>query len=235
MKNKLAISFLTFIVCVIGWLIIPSPSSLFSAGRTEESSRKESIVLVSNEQNKGERCKEKTVYYTEENVYTADGEGVANPYCARLQGDLKKAVEESNIGIIKSLLAQGANANSPNDDYDLFYPIVTAIEKDNIDVIKLLLDNGADINHQVCRLADCRNILTTTVSYNRYETTKLLLERGADVNSIQRNDTEFYTAFGFALKNSNQKIPQLFENACEKSVLSRIKCRLTKLGHFLFE
>ncbi|KAN0098195.1 Ankyrin repeat-containing domain protein [Hyaloscypha variabilis] len=92
------------------------------------------------------------------------------------------AIDEGNLGLVKVLIAAGANA-----DPDLRFgikrtPLQLAAEKGRIDIVNILLDNGADIN---------------TPPFDRYGATalqfaaiggyigivQLVIERGADVNA----------------------------------------------------
>ncbi len=59
--------------------------------------------------------------------------------------------------MVKDLLSKGANVNSPNNDYDLMFPIVVAVQEGKTEISNLLLANGANVNQTyTCCICESR-------------------------------------------------------------------------------
>lgn len=233
MIKKILIAFLIFVIAVVIYLTVPLPFTLFSTSQKDEFSREEPISLIPDKQNNGERCKEKTVYSSQKNGYTEIGEQILDPRCAKLQEDLNKAVGNGDIESAKNLLTKGANVNTPNNDYDLQYPIVTAINSRNIQIIKLLLDNGADVNHQSCCCASCQRVLDIAIKNNDLEITRLLLKRGANINLKPVYPDEI-SSLTYAAYYGNFQMAQLIEEeGCKNSIQCRAEFRAKRLWYFI--
>jgi ankyrin repeat protein len=98
------------------------------------------------------------------------------------QTALLMAIDESNLGLVKILIAAGADANPSLGSGVKRTPLQLAVEKGRIDIVNILLDNGAGIN---------------TPPFDRYGATalqfaaiggyvgiaQLLIQRGADINA----------------------------------------------------
>lgn len=99
------------------------------------------------------------------------------------QTALLVAIDESNLGLVKILIAAGADANPSLGSGVERTPLQLAVEKGQMDIVNILLGNGADIN---------------TPPFDRYGATalqfaaiggyvgiaQLLIQRGADVNAL---------------------------------------------------
>ena len=233
MINKFVIGFLSILFVFLLYLTIPSPNYLFSTWSDEEFPRETPIPLVFNKENKGQKCKENTIYSTEKNRKIHENEGykfVVDNYCADLQENLIKAIENENIAQKRTLISLGANPKT--SDYSTFekvQPLKVASYK-NYQIVKLLLDNGADVNEEFCCCAGCSSALVEAMAKNDIEMVKLLLERGANINYKPTFSLPPYTIFDVASQNQNQEIISILDNACGKSVLCRAKLRSKSLA-----
>lgn len=214
-----------FVIGLVVFLILPLPSSFFVL-KDKTFKRGESVGFVANSQNKGEKCKPKTVYYFEENGYTQSGEGIANAYCAELQENLVSAIASDNFELVRGLLSVGANVNSPNNDYALAYPMVVAVKGNDVEMVKLLLDNDGDVNKANVCCISFESLLMLAIEENDVEMVKLLLSRGADVNF---KGYENQSVLMEAEKSNNQEIKDLIADTCRESMQCKIKLRVAKL------
>ena len=224
-KKILKLSVILLFAGLVGFFTLPLPSAFFSP--IKEFPEGEYIAFLPNKENKGERCLANTVYYSELNGYTKIGEGVVNPYCANLQQKLKKAIDAGNIKLVKDLISKGANINSPNNDYELAYPIVAAVRARKPEIVNLLLANGGNVDHVYTCCAMSSSILMLAVAHEDMETTKLLLSKNADIFFIDRIET--FDVFDQAQYVNNPEINEQLEKACEMSISRRIKCRSMKV------
>jgi ankyrin repeat protein len=222
MLKKLSLFFATLFIGITGFLIIPTS---FSTTKIEFP-KEEPIKLIPNEQNKGERCKPNTVYYSESNGYTESGEGEVNQFCAKIHSDLKKAIEKNDISQVKTLLEKGANVNSLNDDYDLVKPIIVSVREKNFEITKVLLDNDANANEIYKCCASDKSALQIAISNNDLQITKLLLERGANLYFKGHFGG---SVFETAKETGNQEIITILENACENDLVCRAKFRFSRI------
>jgi Ankyrin repeats (3 copies)/Domain of unknown function (DUF3471) len=90
--------------------------------------------------------------------------------------ELLAAARKSNVEVVKTLLAKGAdvNAKSPYGQTPLFF----ACDRGNIEIVKMLLDKGADLN--VKDTFYNSTALTWAAQNKRVEVVKLLLDKGAN-------------------------------------------------------
>ncbi len=212
------------VVLFIAFLALPFPSIFL--GSKADFPKAEIVDFVPNDQNNGEKCLAKTVYYYEPNSFTERGEGVANPFCARIQGELITAIDSGNIEEVKSLLAQGANANSPNNDYDLDSPIVKSVRKGNAEIVNLILANGANVDHFYYCCVSSISILGIAVQNDDLQTSRLLLSRGATL----KFDCIFNgcNVFDIVSESENFEMFELIDNACKFNMLNRAELRIKK-------
>jgi len=101
-----------------------------------------------------------------------------------LQSQLSKAAYYGDVKKIKTLLRQGANADSYAGDR--FPPLFSAASKGKTAAARILLDNGANIDRKYTLNGSA---LYAAIYGNHVETVELLLSRGADVNLRNGDDT----------------------------------------------
>ncbi|MDQ3633533.1 MAG: hypothetical protein M3405_03365 [Acidobacteriota bacterium] len=220
MKSLKFISIIS-IFCIIGFLTIPFSSYFFDQPNVFLGENQ--VTLISTKQNNGQKCLSNTIYYSESNAYAEIGEGIVNPYCAKLHRDLKTAIEKNDIVLTKKLLSEGANVNSPNDDHDLLRPVVVAVRERNYEIVKLLLDNGANVNQVYACCMSSNSILIMAAKNDDLATVKLLLSRGANLSF--ESEFEGYDVFDVVAENGNYEIFKLIDNACELNFLHRAELR----------
>jgi cytohesin len=90
---------------------------------------------------------------------------------------LWKAYEKNDVTEISTLIEEGADVNSTNDEGNTILHLVVKSRK--MDLATLLIDNGADPN---VRNKEGNSPLHIAVNNNRVEMVKMLIEKGADVN-----------------------------------------------------
>jgi hypothetical protein len=107
---------------------------------------------------------------------------------------LLQAVSEENTDEIKSLIANGANVNAKDKNYDGITAIFVAVESGNIETIRILLDYGAKVN---VRDAEKHTPLMRLDSDATPELVKLLLGYGAKIKAIdaEGNNVLHHVAF----------------------------------------
>jgi len=131
-----------------------------------------------------------------------NGDGVLNRRCFKLQSRLSKAAYDGDVEKVRSLLRQGANADSSAGDY--YPPLYAAALQGKTEVVRLLLDNGANINRKYTLNGPP---LFAAIYDNHIETVGVLLSRGADVN-IQNGDE---TALQIAKAKGSEKMVVLLK------------------------
>lgn len=92
------------------------------------------------------------------------------------------AIDESNLGLVKILIAAGADAN-PNLIFGVRRtPFQLAAEKGRIDIVNILLDNGADTNKPPFDRYGATALQFAAIG-GYIGIAQLLIQRGADVNA----------------------------------------------------
>jgi ankyrin repeat protein len=178
-------------------------------------------------------CKTDMIYVTEETREIHEKEEypfVVDDNCANLQKHLVDAVQNDDVKAATELIAAGANPQTA--DWSMFepsLPLQVAVYKSPA-IVKLLLDNGADVNKERCCCAACSSPLTTVIQENKTETVQLLLEHGANVEYRPRfTDGEPYSPFELAMRSGNPDIISLVSDACEQTLMCRIKSRTRRI------
>jgi hypothetical protein len=180
--------------------------------RTADPPRETSVALVCMNRDQERRCLARTVYSREHNEY-ADSYEVVDPHCAEAQYKLEKAIVANDFALACAALAQGANPNSPGDDYDLNQPLPLAAMMDRREIVRLLLDNGADVNGQQCCCMSCKTPLTAAVEIGDVELVKLLIGSGANA-CYNIPYTERDTVLSLAEMKGNKEVSKLICDAC---------------------
>lgn len=97
-----------------------------------------------------------------------------------IDAELFKAVSDGNLGLVKSLILDGADVNA-KDSYNA--PILRRAE--NIQIFKMLLAKGADVN---AKSSDGMTALDFAIAEQNGETVEILLNKGADMNLVKGGD-----------------------------------------------
>lgn len=107
----------------------------------------------------------------------------ASPPSANLNEELLAATRKSNVELVKTLLAKGAdvNAKSPYGATPLFF----ACDRSNVEIVKILLDAGADPNVQDTFYK--ATPLGWASGKNNPEVMRLLVEKGAKEVELAMN------------------------------------------------
>lgn len=105
--------------------------------------------------------------------------------------DLKRAIEDVNVGRVKALLNAGASARSPAV-VGLTPPLTLAVTYGSLEIVKLLLDAGANVN--VLRDDSSVTPLSKAIGHRKYDIAKFLIQRGADVNKKSQGVSPLYVA-----------------------------------------
>jgi ankyrin repeat protein len=112
-------------------------------------------------------------------------EGGADPNCIVTSDHrtaLLVAIDTGNFGLVKVLIAAGADAN-PELGYGVERtPLQLAVERGRIDIVNILLDNGADINMQPFDRYGATALQFAAIS-GYIGIAQLLIQRRADVNA----------------------------------------------------
>ncbi len=225
----LAVTILAFFIGLIFYLIVPIPTSS-KESITENFPKDKTVEFVATQQNKGKKCDANTFYIKKEYIGYSDSE-VIDEHCANLQNEMVDAAFEGNLDKIRSLLAQGANANSrafpSRGNGDAYSPVIIAAMQKQTQAVKLLLDNSANANDHFTCCMSSQSLLMIAVGGNDLATTKLLLSRGANINfKSEFGDNDVFTE---ATRTGNQEIFNLLDSACAKSVMCRAESRALRL------
>lgn len=231
MIKKFSILFCVLFASFVIYLVIPFPLSTSSIN-AEEFSPEQPTEFIPDPANR-ERCQDGVFYIKQSQVGEADSE-VINERCASLQAELANAAIDGNLVEMRRLFQKGASAQSPafskHSSNGPLMPVITAAWDKQTQAIKLLLDNGADVNtHYSCCMSS-RSLLMVAVTMNDAATSKLLLDRNADL-SFEDGMNEGYDVFDEAYRVNNSAILEMLYNACDRSIASRIKCRLKRASH----
>jgi len=155
------------------------------------------VTFMPNAENGGKQCQ--PIYYG-----LGDGDGVRDARCFDLQVRLADAAYAGDVTTVRSLLADGANANAKAGDH--YHPLDAAAANGQTEAAKILLDNGADVNywHPIHGFPLLRAAYT-----GNSETVELLLSRGADVNL----ESDGYRALRAAREGQHLETLALLEQA----------------------
>lgn len=209
----------TVLLVAIVYLLAPFPARRPAALRTGPP-----VQLAAG----ARRCAPSTVYYPKRNDYADAYGGVVDSYCSKWQLELQKAIEANNLGSARKALANGANPNSPGDDYSLAYALPSAARIGNIEMVRLLLDNGADVDFQYCCCMACYAPLTYAVDTDNVELVRLLVARGVNVN-YEIAYTGGMTLRTHAEQKGNKKVLEILDHAGALPWRRRAQKRLTRL------
>jgi len=112
-----------------------------------------------------------------------------------MESELRTAIKENNINLVKDLIKQGVDVN-----YDYVWhntALHSASETGNLEIVKLLVDNGADVNarrHVHKDKSDKYYPLTIAITSDHLDVAEFLVNQGANVNSC---DEFYYTPLHF--------------------------------------
>jgi ankyrin repeat protein len=98
------------------------------------------------------------------------------------QTALLVGIDEGNLGLVKVLIAAGADANPSLKFGVQRTPLQLAAERGRIDIVNVLLDNGADINAPPFERYGATALQFAAIG-GYIGIAKLLIQRGADVNA----------------------------------------------------
>ena len=113
-------------------------------------------------------------------------------------------VKKGNIEIVKLLLENGADPNTPDSAGET--PLSLAVGYRHIEIVKLLLENGADPNIPDSKR---RALLYQTVQYGFKEIAELLLTYGANPNAKGGSG---FTPLHWAVQKNNPEMVDLLLN-----------------------
>ena len=232
MLKKIVIIFCILLVGFILYLVMPLPPSAQNISKNEFPPEAQTEFVP--DRVNSERCQDEAFYITKGQVGYSDSE-IINERCASLQTALANAAIDGNLVEMRSLLNKGASAKSPafsKHSSDALRPVITAAWEKQTQAVKLLLDNGADLNSHYSCCMSSYSLLMVAVTMNDAATTKLLLSRNADLSF--KDEFEGYDVFDKAYRQNNSAILDMLYNACDRSIASRIKCRL-KRASYLFQ
>jgi ankyrin repeat protein len=221
---------ITFLIAVLafGFFTVPLPMSAAVRESTAPSTGSQTLPF-----NPGvEKCPAKTLFYEKRNGYTDAGEGVIDPRCRALQIELGRAVDSGNLDAVRQAISGGANPESPNNDYELYYSIAQATWNRNTEMIALLLDNGADVNHYYSCCMTHKPVLQIAIENGDLDSARLLLSRGAQTDYLTGYEKPPMTIFDAAGESRSFEMIQLIDNSCGYDVSCRAKLRLKILEHW---
>ncbi|HMT08777.1 MAG TPA: ankyrin repeat domain-containing protein [Pyrinomonadaceae bacterium] len=122
--------------------------------------------------------------------------GVSRDYST----DLGRAVDNDDIDEVRTLLANGANVNEKDKDYDNITPLFIAVENGNVEIAKLLIASGAKVN---VRNSEKQTALMQMDGDATAEMVNLLIGAGAKVNLL---DDEGNTSLILAAENCSTEV-----------------------------
>jgi ankyrin repeat protein len=235
MIKKLAILFCVLLVGFILYLVTPLPHSSSSIN-DDEFLPEQPTAFIPDQAGSQRKCQDEIFYIRQDQIGYADSE-VVDERCAELQTELANAAIDGDLVEMRSVLQKGASAQSPafsKHSSDALRPAITAAWDKQTEAISLLLDNGADVNSHYRCCMQSHSLLMVAVTMNDEATTKLLLARGADLSfEGPYADEEVIDVFYEAKRINNPVILEMLYNACDRSIVSRIKCRLNKASHLI--
>jgi hypothetical protein len=228
MMKKIAILLCLFMVGFIGYLVVPLPESQIDV-HTRAFIPEEPTAFKPDQSENLQKCQDEVFYINKSSLGYTDSE-VVDERCAELQRDLANASIDGNVVEMRRLLEKGASPRSPafsESSSDAFPPVISAVRHKQTEAVKLLLDNGADVNSHYSCCMTSQSLLMVTVSMNDASTTKLLLTRNADLGF--KDQFEGRDVFDEAHKVNNPEILNMLYNACDRTVGTRIGCRIKKV------
>lgn len=116
---------------------------------------------------------------------------------------------DDKIGVVKALLAAGADVNQAATSLNALVG--------NVEVMKILLSAGADVNEKE---DDGTTMLMAAVQGEEFDMVKLLLSSGAEVNVQDENGK---TALNIAQETGNEEIIKLLKSAGAKEGIVKSK------------
>ncbi|QAA34088.1 ankyrin repeat domain-containing protein [Clostridium manihotivorum] len=102
------------------------------------------------------------------------------------------AIESNDIKLVESVIDQGVDKNSKNEDERT--PLIYSLLKGRNEIAKLLIDKGADVN-AIDKYKDTAlneailNVARTNKNEGNIDIIKMLLDKGADLNSPKVDKT----------------------------------------------
>lgn len=120
---------------------------------------------------------------------------------------LTRAVDNDDIEEVRRLIANGANVNGRDEDYDRITPIFVAVENGNVEMVRLLIEVGAKVN---IRNSEKQTPLMQLDGDATSELVKILVDAGAKVNL---SDNENNTALLLAAENCSTDVIQALLDA----------------------
>lgn len=120
---------------------------------------------------------------------------------------LARAVDDDDIDEVRRLIANGANVNGRDEDYDKITPIFIAVENGNVEMVRLLIESGAKVN---VRNSDRQTPLMQLDGDATAELVKVLVDAGAKINL---SDNENNTALLLAAENCPTDVIQALLDA----------------------
>lgn len=112
-----------------------------------------------------------------------------------------KAIKENNFQIVDSLLNDGFNPNTTDDDE--FTALHHASQIGNLEIVEVLIEKGADI-HAKSKSGD--SIFIWACWGGKIDIIKVLIEKGADINS---EDKYGHTGLKIAELQNNTELKEL--------------------------
>lgn len=126
-----------------------------------------------------------------------------------MSNELYRAIDQHDVQSVATLLSQGDDPNTPQEEFPRWRPLEAAIEEldsgGSIEIVRLLIKHGADIS--AWHLEDTMTPLHRAIFQESMEVIRLLLEAGADPNAVSG---EGETALRLAVEKDNLEMASLF-------------------------
>lgn len=225
MIKKAAIVICLLLTVLVLFLVTPLPYSRISHDKfiSEEPT---AYIPSSNEQ----KCRDDVLYVTRVMVGYSDAE-IIDERCAGLQSELANAAIDGDLAGMRSALKRGASAQSggfSRFSSDAYQPVIIAARHRQTEAVKLLLDNGTNVNSAYTCCMSNQSLLMVAISMNDEATVELLLARNADIGF--KSQFESWDVFDEGERVGNPTILNMLYNACESTVVDRVKCRVLRLS-----
>ena len=142
--------------------------------------------------------------------------------------DIFNAAETGNIQRIKTLLEEGVDVNSKNEQG--IFPLYIASQLSNstssFETVKFLIDNGANVNLKTVTLGTTPLMAAVerSNSTSSLETVKLLLDNGADINikNIYDANALYRASMSSDSTSSLETVKFLLDNGADIFVVSSV-------------